>query len=123
MTYCTIGPWLRGKAIPEEQRRIKQLALPKVLRLDALKSYHDSIAGGGHLGVEKVKTAMYQKYYWPGMHSDIVTYIKSCERCQLAKRDYNPFKPPLVPLPPTKRNMTVSYRHDTNIASMIKMKC
>ena len=94
---------VRGKAIPEEQRRIKQLALPKVLRLDALKSYHDSIAGGGHLGVEKVKTAMYQKYYWPGMHSDIVTYIKSCERCQLAKRDYNPFKPPLVPLPPTKR--------------------
>lgn len=29
---------------------IRQLALPQVLRRDALLSYHDSLAGGGHLG-------------------------------------------------------------------------
>lgn len=93
----------RGRKVAKELRLIKQLALPKVLRLDALKSYHDSLAGGGHLGVDKVKTAMYQKYYWPGMHNDIVTYVKSCDRCQLAKRDYNPHKPPMVPMPMSKR--------------------
>lgn len=37
---------------------IRQLALPQVLRRDALLSYHDSLAGGGHLGIEKVKTAL-----------------------------------------------------------------
>lgn len=33
---------------PEEMRYITQIALPKVLRLDVLKQYHDSLAGGGH---------------------------------------------------------------------------
>ena len=93
----------RGSKVSEELRSIKQLALPKVLRLDALKSYHDSLAGGGHLGIEKVRTSMYQKYYWPGMHNDIVTYVKSCERCQLAKRDYHPHKPPMTHMPVAKR--------------------
>lgn len=51
---------------------VKQIALPKVLRKDALLSYDDSLAGGGHLGIEKVKKAIYRKYYWPRMHSDIV---------------------------------------------------
>ena len=93
----------RGSKVSEELRSIKQLGLPKVLRLDALKSYHNSLAGGGHLGIEKVRTAMYQKYYWPGMHNDIVTYVKSCERCQLAKRDYHPHKPPMTHMPVAKR--------------------
>lgn len=38
---------------PEEMRYITHIALPKVLRLDALKQYHDSLAGGGHLGIVK----------------------------------------------------------------------
>lgn len=82
---------------------VKQVALPRVLRKDALLSYHDSLAGGGHLGIEKVKTALYRKYYWPRMHSDIVEYVKSCDRCQHAKRDFNPAKPPMQALPPAKK--------------------
>ena len=78
----------RVRKVDENLRFVKQIALPRVLRKDALRSYHDGIAGGGHLGVEKVKTTLYQKYYWPGMHRDIVAYIKSCDRCQRAKRDY-----------------------------------
>lgn len=82
---------------------VKQMALPKVLRTDALLSYHDSLAGGGHLGIEKVKRAIYRKYYWPRMHSDIVEYVKSCDRCQYAKRDFNPAKPPMNPMPPAQK--------------------
>lgn len=82
---------------------IRQLALPQVLRRDALLSYHDSLAGGGQLGIEKVKTALYRKYYWPRMHSDIIEYVKSCNRCQRAKRDYNPAKPPMQALPSAKK--------------------
>ncbi|KAK3101592.1 hypothetical protein FSP39_004699 [Pinctada imbricata] len=84
---------------PEEMRYISQVALPQVLRLDALKQYHDSLAGGGHLGIEKVRVSLIQKYYWPRMHQDIVNYVKSCDRCQLAKRNHNPVKPPMQPMP------------------------
>lgn len=46
---------------------IKQVALPTPLRLDALMSHHDSLAGGGHLRIDKVKSSLIQKYYWPKM--------------------------------------------------------
>lgn len=88
---------------PEEMRYITQIALPKVLRLDALKQYHDSLAGGGHLGIEKVRASLIQRYFWPRMHQDIVDYVKSCSRCQFAKRNYNPVKPPMQPMPARER--------------------
>ena len=89
----------RCKRQQEEDRFITQIALPKVLRLDALRQYHDSLAGGGHLGIEKVRASIIQKYFWPRMHQDIVDYVKSCTRCQLAKRNFNPTKPPMNPMP------------------------
>lgn len=65
--------------------------------------YHGSLAGGGHLGIDKEKTAIYQKYYWPRMQSNIVEYVKSCDRCQRAKRDFNPAKAPMNPMPPAQK--------------------
>lgn len=37
------------------------------------------------------------------MHSDIIEYVKSCDRCQRAKRDYNPAKPPMQAIQPPKK--------------------
>ena len=85
---------------PEDgMKMIRQLALPQVLRKHALLSYHDSLVEGGHLGIEKVRTAQDQKYYWPRMYLDIVEYVRSCARSQKAKRDYHPSNPPMAPLP------------------------
>ena len=53
----------RCKRQPVECRYISQIALPRVLRREALKQYHDSIAGGGHLGIEKVRTALRSRYF------------------------------------------------------------
>ncbi|KAK3100025.1 hypothetical protein FSP39_013636 [Pinctada imbricata] len=89
----------RCKRQPTEFRYIKQVAMPQVLREECLKQYHDSLAGGGHLGIEKVSTAMVLRYYWPHMHQDIVDYIRSCIRCQQAKRNTNPSRPPLSSMP------------------------
>lgn len=88
----------RCKRQQEEDHFITQIALPKVLRLVALRQYHDSLAGGGHLGIEKVRASIIQKYFWPRMHQDIVDYVKSCARCQKAKRNFNPTKPPMNPM-------------------------
>lgn len=89
--------------LEEEVKFIKQIALPRELRKNALHAYHDSLAGGGHLGIEKVRTALVLKYYWPRMYQDVINYVKSCDRCQHAKKDYNPAKPPMAALPITKR--------------------
>ena len=88
----------RCKRQQEEDRFITQ-----VLRLDALRQYHDSLAGGGHLGIEKVRASIIQKYFWPRMHQDIADYVKSCTRCQMAKRNSNPIKLPMNPMPVNKK--------------------
>ena len=88
-----------NKDAPVEERWIKQLALPKVLRQEALRAYHDNSAGGAHLGIERVMAAMKSKYHWPRMHQEIHNYIHSCDTCQRIKRDTHALPPPLTPLP------------------------
>lgn len=93
----------RSKKLDGNQKYTKQLCIPKVLRNDVLRSYHDSLAGGGHLGVDKVHESIRLKYWWPTIYADVETYVKTCNRCQMAKRNYNKFNPPLGTMPPVKR--------------------
>lgn len=87
----------RCKKVPQDERLVKQIAVPKVLRDYLLKSYHDCIAGGGHQGFERTYAALRNKYFWPSMYSDINTYVKTCETCQQPKRALNARPPPLQP--------------------------
>ena len=48
----------RTRGVPRLARLIKQLAVPNSLREDIIASYHDSIAGGGHLGIDGTYTAI-----------------------------------------------------------------
>lgn len=82
-----------------EDKWIQQLALPRDLRLEALKAYHDNSAGGAHLGIEKAMAAMKSKYHWPRMHQIIYDYIDSCDTCQIIKRDTHARPPPLTSVP------------------------
>jgi len=93
----------RNTAMDDTLRHIKQIALPRCLHLDALKSYHDSLAAGGHLGIEKVRSSLLEKYWWFGMHQQITDYVKSCDRCQRAKRNCHPNRPPLTKMPAVGR--------------------
>ena len=88
------------KANPSEGSII-QVALPKVLRLDVLKSYHDSIAGGGHLGVQKTFESVRQKFYWPHMYQDVQDYVLSCDICQKVKVDRRQPRVPMTNMPIT----------------------
>ena len=66
---------------------IQQLAVPTSLRNDILLSYHDSLAAGCHMGVQKTYEAVRQKYFCPGMYQHIYDYITSCKTCQIIKRN------------------------------------
>ena len=82
-----------------EERLVKQTAIPRRLRDELLKSYHDCIAGGGHQGFERTYAALRNKYYWPSMYENIQQYVKTCEVCQQSKRAFNAKPPPLHPQP------------------------
>ena len=121
--YHFYQPRCRGTCTKDQL--IRQLAVPKCLRDDVLKSYHDSLAGGLHLGLDRTYRAIQLKYYWPKMYQVISDYIKSCDTCQRIKKPTHPAHAPLGtmpientfsrvhmdilgPLPPTKEG---SYRY------------
>ena len=41
---------------------------------------------GGHLGINKTCKKITSRLYWPGIKSDVIDYIKGCERCQRVNR-------------------------------------
>ena len=89
----------RVKSLPAAQRLVRQLALPGALRQDVLRSFHDSHAGGGHLGVQKTFAAIRERYFFPGMYQVIHDYVTTCDLCQRMKVDRKKQPPPLTPMP------------------------
>jgi transposase InsO family protein len=89
----------RTKGVPKSEKLVKQLALPKTCRQEALEAYHDSLLGGGHFGFDRTYESISKQYYWPKMYNMIMEYVKTCDRCQRAKRDFHAHKAPLKNMP------------------------
>jgi hypothetical protein len=89
----------RMKKKVKEEDTIRQLAVPTKLRHEIQLSYHDSKAGGCHMGIQKTYDSTRQKYFWPGMYQDIHKYITTCKICQVTKRDVHAKKHAMHPLP------------------------
>ena len=45
--------------------------------------HHSNYAG--HLGYQKMLTAIRKVYYWPGMCKNIAEYLRKCLECQQVK--------------------------------------
>ena len=67
------------------------LVVPPSHRQKALEGCHDQV---GHLGQDRVLDLLRDRFYWPGMHVDVISYINSCPRC--LRRKSQPDKAPLV---------------------------
>ena len=50
------------------------------LRMHIISSHHDSPISG-HLGYQKTQELIERQYYWPGLASDVRTYVARCDRC------------------------------------------
>ena len=55
-----------------------QLVLPLSYRSKAMAGCHDLV---GHLGQDRVLELLRDRFFWPGMHMDVASYINSCPRC------------------------------------------
>ena len=67
------------------------LVVPQAYRQRAIEGCHDQV---GHLGQDWVLDLLRDRFYWPGMHVDVVSYINSYPRCLCRKSQ--PDKAPLL---------------------------
>ena len=74
----------------------KQLMVPMCFRSEVLRNYHDDQS---HAGMDRLYKSIREKFFWSSLYRDIRLYVKSCEICQVAKRDYHAQKAKLQPLP------------------------
>ena len=58
------------------------LFAPPTMRDAILQEAHGA-ALSGHGGTLKTKERILQSYFWPGMDNDIMTHLKTCQKCQL----------------------------------------
>ena len=87
-------PTLKGTQVAKLQLRRKngfwyhgsQMYVPANadLRKDILREYHD-VPYAGHRGIDRTKQAIAQTYWWPGLDTDVKTYVKTCPNCQRNK--------------------------------------
>ena len=71
--------------------------VPISYRNDLLKKYHQTL---GHLAAHSLFPLMSQRYYWPTLERDIITFISNCNRCQLNEPYIDAPRRPLHPHEP-----------------------
>ncbi|XP_063075477.1 uncharacterized protein LOC134465637 [Engraulis encrasicolus] len=81
----------------EKDAVIEQLLVPQPYRATVLNLAH-SHPLGAHLGMEKTKERILQRFYWPGVHKEVENYCRSCPECQ-QKAPKPSYRSPLIPLP------------------------
>lgn len=68
--------------LPENSNR--RIYVPKDSRYWLLNLAHDDIMYGGHLGIKKTYRKL-TRFWWPQMHQEVESYVKSCNLCQRFK--------------------------------------
>ena len=90
-TQLTLKHGVLYKKVRVNARTKQLLVVPQSYRQRAMEGCHDQV---GHLGQDRVLDLLRDRFYWPGMHADVVSYINSCPRCLRRKSQQD--KAPLV---------------------------
>lgn len=61
-----------------------KIVVPESLRRRVISEGHDS-ASSGHAGIDKTYARIAKDYYWVGIYSDVVKYVRECQTCQASK--------------------------------------
>ena len=74
----------RQENLDEDNVVTFQVIVPKKARRSILYACHD-MKTSGPLGVTKTVSKIKQKFYWPGLQSDVRSYIAGCDACSKRK--------------------------------------
>ena len=61
-----------------------QAVVPLSQRRNVLSYAHD-IKASGHLGIRKTLGKIRQRFYWPGLQTDVRAYVNGCQKCMQKK--------------------------------------
>ena len=76
---------------------MEQLVLPLKCRSTVLKLSHD-IPAASHLGINKTKDRVLQRYYGPGVFRAVANHCRTCEVCQRAQGKRYGARAEMIPL-------------------------
>ena len=79
---CTVRHALKSSSLPDINPW--KLILYKKLKPQVLKENNDELQPG-YLGSEKTHARISEYYYWPGLYSELIKYMKYCKFCQRTK--------------------------------------
>ena len=61
-----------------------KILVPEHMRMSILKEYHDQPMAG-HMGINKTKSKIVERFFWPKMGKEIRNYVLGCNTCQKHK--------------------------------------
>ena len=76
----------------------EQLVLPKQCRLVALQIAHD-VPAAGHMGINKTRSRILNRFYWPGVFKDVADHCRECEVCQRSPGRRDRIRAEMIPMP------------------------
>jgi hypothetical protein len=79
----------------------KRLVVPTDMRREVMYACHEHMVSGGHLGRDRTVQKIQQRYYWPGLVTDVERWVASCVPCLAAKTPARQYRLPIsaVPVP------------------------
>lgn len=80
------------RTVTENDETIEQLVLPHCYREQVLHGLHNDV---GHPGRDRTMRLVRQRFYWPGMTTDVEKLIVNCDRC-LRRKSPTSNRAPLV---------------------------
>ena len=72
-----------------------RLCVPLTYRHEIVRHFHDKF---GHTGVQRLFLTMSERLYWKTLYTDLYDYVRTCDTCLRAKRNYGFKTTPLHPL-------------------------
>ena len=63
-----------------------QMVIPVTLVGKVLSLLHGDVFAGGHMGANALQAKVTERFYLGKMQTDIIAYVRACERCSLRKR-------------------------------------
>lgn len=80
---------------------------PKIItdseeKINILKLYHDNPIFGGHVGSKRLLAKIRLKYEWKGLSTDVLKFVKNCQKCLMNKVKNKNIEPLCITSTPQK---------------------
>lgn len=99
--FYTIKDGLLVTTESRQSRTYWRVAVPVALRAMIIDLYHEPTTSG-HLGFDKTYQKLKERFIWPYMKKDIITYLQKCLSCKIHKHRTTKCVGKLKPINPFK---------------------